>query len=70
MYFALRRATCFWAFIAFTAVCAHAHAATKPARTSIAGAPPKSILFVGNSFFYYNNSMHRPQPRPESAHIC
>jgi hypothetical protein len=33
-------------------------AATKPARTEIGGAPPKSMLFVGNSFFYYNNSMH------------
>jgi hypothetical protein len=33
-------------------------AATKPTRTEIGGAPPKSILFVGNSFFYYNNSMH------------
>lgn len=27
-------------------------AATSPA------APPKSVLWVGNSFFYYNNSMH------------
>jgi hypothetical protein len=34
------------------------YAATKPARADIGGAPPKSMLFVGNSFFYYNNSMH------------
>ncbi|MEO6897417.1 MAG: hypothetical protein ABI218_12310 [Caldimonas sp.] len=34
-----------------------AAAATKPLRTD-AGAPVKSILWVGNSFFYYNNSMH------------
>jgi hypothetical protein len=33
-------------------------AATKPVRADIGGAPPKSMLFVGNSFFYYNNSMH------------
>ncbi len=33
-------------------------AATTPVRTEIGGAPPKSMLFVGNSFFYYNNSMH------------
>lgn len=33
-------------------------AQTKPKRTDIGGAPPKSILWVGNSFFYYNNSMH------------
>ena len=33
-------------------------AQTKPKRTEIGGEPPKSILWVGNSFFYYNNSMH------------
>ena len=33
-------------------------AQTKPKRADIGGAPPKSILWVGNSFFYYNNSMH------------
>ena len=33
-------------------------AATKPLRADIVGAEPKSMLFVGNSFFYYNNSMH------------
>ena len=33
-------------------------AQTKPKRTELEGSPPKSILWVGNSFFYYNNSMH------------
>jgi hypothetical protein len=33
-------------------------AQTKPKRTDIGGEPPRSILWVGNSFFYYNNSMH------------
>jgi hypothetical protein len=33
------------------------HAQTKPARIEL-GQPPESILWVGNSFFYYNNSMH------------
>ncbi len=33
-------------------------AQTKPKRTDLGGEPPKSILWVGNSFFYYNNSMH------------
>ena len=33
-------------------------AQTKPKRTQAEGEPPKSILWVGNSFFYYNNSMH------------
>ena len=33
-------------------------AQTKPARTELGGDPPTSILWVGNSFFYYNNSLH------------
>lgn len=33
------------------------HAQTKLKRID-AGPPPESILWVGNSFFYYNNSMH------------
>ncbi len=33
-------------------------AQTKPKRTEIGGESPKSVLWVGNSFFYYNNSMH------------
>lgn len=32
-------------------------AQTRPQRTDI-GQAPESILWVGNSFFYYNNSMH------------
>jgi hypothetical protein len=39
-------------------LCSGAFAATKPVRTEAGGPPPKSMLFVGNSFFYYNNSMH------------
>jgi len=33
-------------------------AQTKPMRTALDGEPPKATLWVGNSFFYYNNSMH------------
>jgi len=29
-----------------------------PAAAASANAPPPSLLWVGNSFFYYNNSMH------------
>lgn len=29
-----------------------------PAKTSASASPPKTALWVGNSFFYYNNSMH------------
>ena len=35
-----------------------ADAQTKPKRTEVGGTAPQSILWVGNSFFYYNNSMH------------
>jgi len=34
-----------------------ASAQTRPKRTDV-GAAPSGILWVGNSFFYYNNSMH------------
>ena len=34
-----------------------AHAQTSPKVKSID--PPKSVLYVGNSFFYFNDSMHR-----------
>jgi hypothetical protein len=33
-------------------------AQTKPARTDVGADSGSSILWVGNSFFYYNNSMH------------
>jgi hypothetical protein len=33
-------------------------AQTRPTRTTLGGDPPSSILWVGNSFFYYNNSLH------------
>src|SRR5215203_5616504 len=33
------------------------HAQTKPTRVD-PGPTPESILWIGNSFFYYNNSMH------------
>ncbi|MDH5264568.1 MAG: hypothetical protein OEX21_07455 [Betaproteobacteria bacterium] len=37
---------------------AAAGAQTKPSRTEVGGEPPQSLMWVGNSFFYYNNSMH------------
>ncbi len=49
-------------------------AQTKPKRADIGGEPPRSILWVGNSFFYYNNSMHNMVGRlvrsadPKMAH--
>ena len=31
---------------------------TMPKRTEVGGGTPTAILWVGNSFFYYNNSLH------------
>ncbi len=45
--------------IALTFVCvAAAQAQTRPKVTSLGPDYPKSAIFIGNSFFYYNNSMH------------
>ena len=35
-----------------------AAAQTKPTVTALAGGPPASAIFIGNSFFYYNNGIH------------
>ncbi len=39
-------------------VCGAAAAQSKPKRSDVGGATPESMLWVGNSFFYFNNSMH------------
>ena len=44
-------------FLLLTLCTSPASAQTKPTVTAMAAAP-ESILWVGNSFFYYNNSMH------------
>jgi hypothetical protein len=54
-------------------------AQTKPKRTDVGGETPRSVLWVGNSFFYYNNSMHNhvgnliraadPQSRPRAVSV-
>jgi hypothetical protein len=44
-------------FIAALALCDSALAQTKPKLTSVGG-EAKTSIFIGNSFFYYNNSMH------------
>ena len=35
-----------------------ANAEVRPKVLSYPGDPPKRMIFIGNSFFYYNNSMH------------
>jgi hypothetical protein len=47
---------CAMAFALLAAPCAQAQ--TKPSRTDAGPEPVRSLLWVGNSFFYYNNSMH------------
>jgi hypothetical protein len=47
----------FLVWVLAACVSAAASAQTRPKRTD-AGAAPSGILWVGNSFFYYNNSMH------------
>lgn len=46
------------AILALMLVSAAAYAQTKPRVSSADPAQPKTIMYVGNSFFYYNNSMH------------
>jgi hypothetical protein len=50
-------------FIGFSLLCllggaCVAIAETAPSRKSTGIEQPKSIMWIGNSFFYYNNSMH------------
>jgi len=54
-------------------------AQTKLKRTDVGGETPQSLLWVGNSFFYFNNSMHShvgnliraadPQSRPRAVSV-
>jgi hypothetical protein len=52
----LRRLFTFCAAL-WLAACAQTPPAS-PAATAASRTPPQSMLWVGNSFFYYNNSMH------------
>jgi len=53
----IRRATTLALLLALLAAPAGLWAQTKPQRLEI-GQKPESILWVGNSFFYYNDSLH------------
>ncbi len=54
--FATRVAYCLFLVAALVMACAVARAEVAPKVTEVA--PPKKVLFVGNSFSYYNNSLH------------
>ncbi len=54
-----RRPLAAWLFtLALSTLALAVQAETKPIRAEPGGEPPHSLLWVGNSFFYYNNSMH------------
>src|SRR5215470_4278271 len=48
----------FFSLLFLVALSNNLFAQTKPKRTDIGGELPKYILYVGNSFFFYNNSIH------------
>ena len=54
----LRSITAILLMALFAGFAGNSGAQVKPQRTTVGGEPPQSILWVGNSFFYYNNSMH------------
>jgi len=45
--------------LALALACASAAADVAPRRAELGGEPVKSILWVGNSFFFFNNGIHR-----------
>ena len=47
----------FWAALAVVACASAAHAQTRPSVTTLGPTFPKTEMFIGNSFFYYNNGM-------------
>jgi hypothetical protein len=55
---ALRKAAALLSLLVLATLFSVVQAQTKPKRTEVGGEPVQSVLWVGNSFFYYNNSMH------------
>jgi len=75
----VRKAAALLALFLLVATAGIVHAQTKPNRTEVGGDAPQSLLWVGNSFFYYNNSMHNhfsnivraadPKSRPRGTSV-
>ena len=53
-----RKAIALLCLLVLASLSADLAAQTKPTRTDAGAEPIRSLLWVGNSFFYYNNSMH------------
>ncbi len=74
-----RRSAIALSLLMLVALCGDALAQTKPKRTEVGGETPQSLLWVGNSFFYYNNSLHNhfanvvrgadPKARPRGVSV-
>jgi hypothetical protein len=54
----VRRLAAALSLLSLVSVCLAADGPTKPSRSDAGPEPVRSLLWVGNSFFYYNNSMH------------
>src|SRR4051812_13660871 len=75
----MSRSTAVLSMLCLIALSGTAGAQVKPKRSDIGGEPPQSMMWVGNSFFYYNNSMHNhvlnvikaadPQARPRGTSV-
>jgi hypothetical protein len=46
-------------FVCLTVLSADVRADVAPKRAELGGEPVKSVLWVGNSYFYFNNGIHR-----------
>jgi hypothetical protein len=54
----IRKTAALLCLLVLTSLSAGLAAQTRPARSDAGAEPIRSILWVGNSFFYYNNSLH------------
>jgi hypothetical protein len=58
VFFSMKSSTALLSLLLVISLSSAVLAQTRPKRTDSGAEPPRSILWVGNSFFYYNNSMH------------
>ena len=54
----VRKSAALLSLLSLLSISSDLWAQTRPTRTDVGADPVKSVLWVGNSFFYYNNSMH------------
>lgn len=76
---AFKKAASLLSFLFLISLSSAALAQTKPKRTDVGGEPPQTVMWMGNSFFYYNNSLHNhvlnliraadPKSRPRGVSV-